>query len=165
MAGPTTIRVPTAADADRWWALFDDAEVMRYIGSGEVRDRDYYAGLVAQQQELAAATGLCLFTVVVGDEPAGFAGVHPWNHPWGPHGALELGWRLGRRFWGRGHATTAARAALDLARERDVAELVSMIHAGNEASMAVARRLGMTPVRQHRSPDGALVHEFGLSLG
>ena len=164
MAEPT-IRVPTAADADAWYALFDDPEVMRFIGTGEVRDRAYYGELVAQQQALAASTGLCLFTVLAQDEVVGFTGIHPWTYPWGPHGELEIGWRLGRRFWGRGLATAAARAVLDLARERSVAELVSMIQDGNEASMAVARKLGMTPTREHRSPEGVLVHEFGLVLG
>ncbi|WP_167759090.1 GNAT family protein [Blastococcus sp. TF02A_35] len=164
MTGPR-LRVPTAADADRWSELFDDAAVMRFIGSGEVRDRPYYAGLVQRQQELAGATGLCLFSVVVDGEVVGFAGIHPWSHPWGPTGSLEAGWRLGRRFWGRGLATAAARAAVGLARERGVDRLVSMVHAENAASAAVARRLGMTPSALHRSPDGAPVQEFGLLLG
>ena len=55
-------------------------------------------------------------------------------------------------------------SVLDLAREHSVAELVSMIQDGNEASTAVARTLGMTPTRELRSPEGLLVHEFGLRL-
>ena len=158
------LRVPTADDADRWFELFDDPEVMRFIGAGQVRDREYYAGLVARQRELADATGLCLYSVVSDDEVAGFAGVHPWSHTWGPTGSLEAGWRLGRRFWGRGLATAAARMAVDRAREHGVARLVSMIARGNEPSAGVARKLGMNPVRRHRSPEGAVVDEFGLAL-
>ncbi|WP_308010483.1 GNAT family N-acetyltransferase [Blastococcus sp. LR1] len=156
--------MPTNADADPWFELFDDAEVMRFVGSGEVRDREYYAGLVHGQQELAERTGLCLFSVVSDGEVAGFAGILPWSHPWGPTGSLEAGWRLGRRFWGRGLATAAARIAVDLARERGIERLVSMIHADNAASVAVAQRLGMTPSALHRSPAGAPVREFGLLL-
>ncbi|NEK85323.1 GNAT family N-acetyltransferase [Blastococcus saxobsidens] len=163
MSAPA-LRVPTAADADRWFELFDDVEVMRFIGSGEVRDREYYTGLVARQRELAEATGLCLFSVLADGEVAGFAGIHPWSHPWGPTGSLEAGWRLGRRFWGRGSATAAARAAVGLARDRGVPRLVSMIAGGNDASAAVARKLGMAPVRSHRSPEGLDVEEFGLTL-
>ncbi|WP_166509542.1 GNAT family N-acetyltransferase [Blastococcus sp. TF02-8] len=164
MTGPV-LRVPTDDDAARWSALFDDAEVMRFIGSGEVRERAYYDGLVERQQELAEHTGLCLFSVVVDGEVAGFAGIHPWSHPWGPTGSLEAGWRLGRRFWGRGVATAAVRSAVDLARSRAVLRLVSMIHAENAASVAVARKLGMTRESVHRSPDGAPVHQFGLAFG
>lgn len=159
------LRVPTAADADRWWNLFDDPEVMRFIGDGAVRDRVYYADLVRRQQELVENTGLCLFSVVVRGQVVGFAGVHPWSHGWGPTGSLEAGWRLGRRFWGHGYATAAARAAVDLAREQRLERLLSMIQAGNTASVAVARRLGMTPARVHTSPGGTPVHEFGLTLG
>lgn len=82
----------------------------------------------------------------------------------GPDGSLEAGWRLGRRFWGRGHATEADRAAVARARERNAPCLVSMIQVGNAASEAVARKLGMTPTRRHRSADGAPVQEFGLTL-
>ncbi|WP_158544525.1 GNAT family N-acetyltransferase [Blastococcus sp. TBT05-19] len=163
MTGPG-LRVPTTADAGRWFELFDDAEVMRFIGAGEIRDREYYAGLVQRQRDLAESTGLCLFSVVVDDEVAGFAGIHPWSHPWGPTGSLEAGWRLGRRFWGRGLATAAARAAVELARARGVPQLVSVVQQGNEASAGVARKLGMAVARQHRSPEGASVDEFELLL-
>jgi RimJ/RimL family protein N-acetyltransferase len=158
------LRVPTDDDADRWFELFDDAEVMRFVGSGEVRDREYYAGLVHRQQELAERTGLCLFSVVTDGVVAGFTGVLPWSHPWGPTGSLEAGWRLGRRFWGRGLATAAARTVVDMARERGIERLVSMIHADNAASVTVAQKLGMTPAALHQSPDGAPVLEFALLL-
>ncbi len=158
------LRVPTAQDASAWTALFDDPEVMRYVGTGEVRDHAYYADLVARQQRLAESTGLCLFSLLTDGRTVGFVGVHPWERPWGPHGMPEIGWRLGRAYWGRGYATEGARAVLGLARERGLPRLVSMIHAGNAASAAVATRLGMTLERELVSPDGARVHQFGLSL-
>ena len=158
------LRVPRAEDAAAWCALFDDPAVMRFIGSGEVRDLQYYTDLVARQQELAATSGLCLWSVVVDGQVVGFAGIHPWGQAWGPGGALEAGWRISRRFWGRGHATAAAAAAVDRARERDVPRLVSMIQVGNAASEAVARKIGMVTTRLHHSPDGVPVQEFGLTL-
>jgi RimJ/RimL family protein N-acetyltransferase len=79
--GPLCLRVPTDGDADAWTELFADPEVMRYVGTGEVRDRDWYRGFVRRQQHLAGTTGLCLFTVLVGDEVAGFTGVQPWTQP------------------------------------------------------------------------------------
>ncbi|RBY74375.1 hypothetical protein DQ238_22165 [Geodermatophilus sp. TF02-6] len=51
------LRVPTAEDADAWAGLFDDPAVMRHVGTGEVRDRAWYAAFVRRQRELAAATG------------------------------------------------------------------------------------------------------------
>src|ERR1700741_879047 len=64
---------------------------------------------------------------------------------WDPEGwpGMEVGWTLGREFWGQGYATEAARASLDYGfRNFDVAKLISAIHVDNAPSQAVARRLG-----------------------
>ena len=161
---PVQLRVPTDGDAAAWTALFDDDEVMRFIGNGGRRDSAYYAGLVERQQRLAESTGLCLFSVVVEGEVAGFAGVHPWIHPWGPVGMPEIGWRLGRRFWRQGYASQAAGAVVERARGSGFAHLVSMIHERNVGSFGVARRLGMTTETVLLSPEGARVHQLGLDL-
>jgi RimJ/RimL family protein N-acetyltransferase len=158
------LRVPTDEDAAVWTALFDDDEVMRFIGDGERRDHAYYVGLVERQRSLAADSGLCLFSVVIDGEVAGFAGVHPWSHEWGPTGLPEIGWRLGRPFWGRGHATRAARAVVERARAAEVLRLISMIHESNTASFGVARKLGMATEDVLLSPKGNRVHQLALTL-
>ena len=158
------LRVPTDEDAATWTALFDDDEVMRFIGNGRRRDLAYYVGLVERQRSLAADSGLCLFSVVVDREVAGFAGVHPWSHDWGPTGLPEIGWRLGRAFWGRGLATQAARAAVERARVAELPQLISMIHESNAASFGVAGKLGMTTEAVLVSPEGNRVHQLGLGL-
>jgi RimJ/RimL family protein N-acetyltransferase len=57
---------------------------------------------------------------------------------------LEVGWALISRFRDRGIATEAAEAALAFAFEvRQVKRVVAHIDAGNLASQAVARKLGM----------------------
>jgi RimJ/RimL family protein N-acetyltransferase len=158
------LRVPTDADAASWTTLFDDDEVMRFIGNGQRRDHAYYVSLVERQRSLAADSGLCLFSVVVDGEVAGFAGVHPWSHEWGPTGLPEIGWRLGRAFWGRGVATQAARAMVERARAAEVPRLISMIHESNAASFRVARKLGMATEDVLVSPEGNPVHQLGLAL-
>ena len=164
MTGPVSLRVPTDEDAEVWAELFDDPVVMRFVGTGEIRDRDWYRAFVRRQQELAESTSLCLFSVLAGGEVAGFAGIQPWTHPWGPIGELEIGWRLGRRFWGSGHATAAGREGLGLARQRGVRNVVALIHAENAASLAVARKLGLTEEAVLQAPDGAPVHQYGTTL-
>jgi len=158
------LRVPTDEDAVTWCELFDDPDVMRFVGDGSVRDEAYYRDLVGRQQRLAEDTGLCLFSVVAGGRVVGFTGVQPWAHPWGPVGSPEIGWRLARQFWGRGHATAAARVAVARARAAGIGHLVAMIHADNAPSFAVARRLGMEPEDVLVSPQGTPVHQLGLRL-
>jgi RimJ/RimL family protein N-acetyltransferase len=158
------LRVPTAGDADAWAALFDDPAVMRHIGTGKVRDRQWYAAFVQRQQHLAGTTGLCLFSVLVDDGVVGFTGIQPWTNVWGPAGEPEVGWRLGRCFRGRGYATSAARVVLGLARERGVPHVVAMIQEANAASLAVARKLDLVEEAVLRSPSGTVVHQYGTTL-
>ena len=67
--------------------------------------------------------------------------------------AVEIGWRLGRPFWGRGLATEAARAALrlgliDLRLER----IISIAQVGNDASERIMGKLGMRVARETVEP-------------
>ena len=57
----------------------------------------------------------------------------------------EVGYLLGRQWWGRGYATEAASAAMDWGfREIGFTDLLSLIDPENEPSIAVATRLGET---------------------
>ena len=57
----------------------------------------------------------------------------------------EIGWRLARSAWGRGYATEAARAALNVAfGPVGLDEVLSWTFEGNLPSRAVMERLGMT---------------------
>ncbi len=59
--------------------------------------------------------------------------------------AVEVAWRLHRRYWGRGYATEAAQAAINDGFMRvGLKEIVAMAAAGNKASMRVMERLHMT---------------------
>ena len=66
---------------------------------------------------------------------------------WNPEGwpGMEVGWTLGRDYWGQGYATEAARASMDYGfRNFDIPKLLSVIHVDNAPSQAVAKRLGET---------------------
>lgn len=58
---------------------------------------------------------------------------------------IEVGYRLRRNAWGRGHATEAATAVRDLAfGSLGVERLVAIVDPANHASVNVARKVGMT---------------------
>lgn len=57
---------------------------------------------------------------------------------------VEIGWRLARPFWGKGYATEAAKAALQVGFETlALPEIVSFTALTNIRSQAVMARLGM----------------------
>ncbi len=67
--------------------------------------------------------------------------------------ALEVGWTLGRPYWGLGYATEAAAAAMRYGfLTQPVDRLISLIDAENKGSQAVALRLGESKGGVHVQP-------------
>lgn len=58
-------------------------------------------------------------------------------------GEVEIGWSLHPDAWGHGYAAEAARAVLARGFDGGLDEIHAVTHLTNEASMAVARRIGM----------------------
>jgi RimJ/RimL family protein N-acetyltransferase len=57
---------------------------------------------------------------------------------------VEVGWRLARRFWGKGYATEGAKASLSVGfGQLGLAEIVSFTSLTNLPSRAVMERIGM----------------------
>src|SRR5687767_12734159 len=61
-------------------------------------------------------------------------------------GEVEVGWHLHPDSWGHGYATEAARAVIQRGFEAGLPEVYAVVRPGNEASLAVCRRLGMQPL-------------------
>ena len=137
------LRVPTDEDAVAWHRLFDDPDVMEFHGGRSAALSDYEE-LTARQRRHDAERGFCLWTMVDDSgRVVGFTGAQPWPQDWGPKGEIEIGWRLGREFWGKGYATAAAQMTLERVRAAGVSSVVAMVLADNKRSIAVTRRLGM----------------------
>lgn len=79
--------------------------------------------------------------------------------------AVEVGWRLGERWWGRGFATEAGRAWIRFGfEELGLTSIVSIYEPENVASGAVMRRLGFTLERETEHPTrGVGLHVMSLS--
>jgi RimJ/RimL family protein N-acetyltransferase len=109
-----------------------------------------------------AEDGFCFWAVGVPGlaDFIGFAGIQRVRDdlPFAP--AVEIGWRLARRFWGQGYASEAAAAALaDGFGRCGLREIVAMAVPGNRRSRAVMARIGM-----RRDPDGDFEHP-GVAVG
>lgn len=80
-----------------------------------------------------------------GGNAIGFTGLsRPRLAPFLSAHAVEIGWRLSARHWGKGFATEAARALVAHGFETlELAEIVSFSVEGNDRSEAVMRRIGM----------------------
>ncbi|HJD82367.1 GNAT family N-acetyltransferase [Kitasatospora aureofaciens] len=147
-------------------AVNADPEVMRWIGDGRVQTPEETRRAVERIERTWDTEGFGLFAVELREtgELAGFTGLAvplflPEVLP-----AVEIGWRLGRSFWGRGIATEAATAALRFGFEacgRD--RIISIARIGNTASERVMAKLGLRPERETTVPGNGTavrVHEL-----
>ncbi|WP_265587862.1 GNAT family N-acetyltransferase [Sphingomicrobium arenosum] len=66
-----------------------------------------------------------------------------------PSGEIELGYWIAEPHWGRGYATEAARAALDVARTLGWARIEAAHFLDNPASGRVLEKLGFIPTGTH----------------
>jgi RimJ/RimL family protein N-acetyltransferase len=136
-------------------AIHADPAVMRWIGDGSVLDEAGTRAAIERWEAGWETEGFGLFAVEerATGRLAGFTGLAV------PHflpevlPAVEIGWRLGRPFWGRGLATEAARAALRFAvADRGLTRVVSIAQAGNDASERVMAKIGLVPDRETTDP-------------
>ncbi|WP_043455791.1 GNAT family N-acetyltransferase [Streptomyces fulvoviolaceus] len=148
------LRVPTDEDAVAWHRIFDDPDVMEFHG-GKAAELSVYEELTARQRRHDAERGYCLWTMLdENGQVIGFTGAQPWPQDWGPKGEIEIGWRLGREYWGKGYATAAAQMTLERLRAAGVPRVVAMVLADNTRSITVTERLGMRLAEVFTTPTG-----------
>jgi RimJ/RimL family protein N-acetyltransferase len=126
-------------------AMNADAEVMRYFAAPLTEAASN--ALIDWNLEHFARHGFGLYAAEVLDKGdfAGFIGltVPSFIAEFTP--CVEIGWRLARRFWGRGLATEGAREVLRYALgDGGLPEVVSFTTESNAASRRVMEKLGMT---------------------
>ena len=63
-----------------------------------------------------------------------------------PSGAVEMGYWIGRPYWGRGYATEACTALVDIARALGLGSLEGSHFVDNPASARVLEKLGFVPL-------------------
>jgi RimJ/RimL family protein N-acetyltransferase len=132
-----------AADGEALAAINADPEVTRYLSPLD------HAGSLAQAERFALhwdehGFGLWALRRLGEDIPIGFTGLSiPLQFP-ALLPAVEVGWRLRRDAWGKGYASEAARPAVHHGfADLGLDEVISLVHAQNARSLAVAARLGL----------------------
>jgi RimJ/RimL family protein N-acetyltransferase len=153
LAGPIALRRFTAADAPRVQLLAGEREVAETTA---VIPHPYPVGVAAawiatHEPARAAGTEYTYAITESGDDlPVGAIGLRP-----GPGERENIGYWVGRPYWGRGYATAAAQSIIVLAFEfLDLEELTASHLARNPASGRVMEKCGMrllrTETRDHR---------------
>jgi len=135
------------SDLDAMAAILADPEVMRYLSGEPLARNDAWRNLASAAGHWVLR-GYGTWAVERKSDGAliGRVGlIQPEGWP-----GLEVGWTLGRPYWGQGYATESASTATSYGfLTQPVERLLSLIHPENKASQAVARRLGETQGPYH----------------
>jgi len=155
-------REMTLDDLDEMSSMLGDPAVMTYYPAPKTRDEA--AAWIEWNQTNYARDGFGLWIVETHD--GGFVGDCglTWQQVNG-RAELEVGYHVRKDLQGRGYATEAAAACLELARDvLKAGRLVAIIHPDNAASRRVAERLGLRQLEDDLG--GALVRTvMGVEFG
>jgi RimJ/RimL family protein N-acetyltransferase len=141
------LRAPRAADADRITLLAGDFDVARMTTSMPHPFHRHHAESFLSQVEALDPAREIVFAIELEDQGLiGVVGFHPTAAP-GPgrpaYAGPEIGYWLGRPYWGRGLATEAAAGALAWAKKTWRRRVVVSGHfADNPASGRVLEKAG-----------------------
>ena len=141
------LRALRAEDFEEYARFMADPDVMRYLSGDPLSCSDAWRSLAAVMGHWMLR-GYGMWAVERKSDGAfvGRVGLHnPEGWP-----ALEVGWTLGKEYWGKGYASEAGRAALAYAfTTQPVDRMISVIDPRNVASQNVAARLGETRGERH----------------
>ena len=148
-------------DVEPMFEMLQDPDVVQFVGDRHIPTRQETWRMVAGWLGHWTLRGYGQWAIEerASGQLAGRTGIiNPADWP-GP----EVGYLLGKPWWGRGYATEGARAAMDWGfRELGFADLLSLIDPANQASIAVATRLGES-LRGETEIMGLHVLVYGIS--
>jgi RimJ/RimL family protein N-acetyltransferase len=128
-------------DIERYASICADPEVMRYLGDGNTLTRAEAWRQMAMIIGHWQLRGYGIWAVVE-RKSNDLVGRIGFFNPEGWPG-FELGWVLGREYWGKGYASEGARRALEYAfTEMKREQVISLIHPDNGGSVRVSERIG-----------------------
>jgi RimJ/RimL family protein N-acetyltransferase len=126
---------PWTDDLDLLHGLLGDPAMMAHLGGPEPPEK------IASRNADYARTGSRQYRLVAGDDGAGWVGY--WEREWRGHTVYEIGWSVLPAFQGRGLASAATAAVLELARaEEDLHDVHAFPSVENGPSNGLCRKLG-----------------------
>jgi RimJ/RimL family protein N-acetyltransferase len=137
------LRPVAVDDLDEVVRLYEDPDVARFMGTP---DREWLVEWVKGSDGEWAELGYGRMVILdrAGGEFLGRTGLKRWPQ----FEETEVGWALRPEARGQGVATEAARAVLEWSEQFELPYVTAMIRPDNPASIAVAERLGLSPMRE-----------------
>lgn len=143
------VREWTDDEVDRVYDIYSRWEVARYLGANPavMESPDRAARGIGRWHELYVSTQGRFGAWAIQPKAGGpAAGTVLFKLLPNGDGDVEVGWHLHPDSWGHGYATEAAEGAVQRGFAGGLTEVYAVVYPENTASLAVCRRLGMTPL-------------------
>lgn len=134
------LRQFSAADAQGFYRLNSDPQVLKYTGDSPFFDLADAAGFIRDYQQYNLyGFGRWSLYLTATQEYIGFCGLSRQH----ALAEVDLGFRIARNHWRQGYATEAAQAAILLAQKRyGLSRLIARAKLDNLASISTLEKLG-----------------------
>jgi RimJ/RimL family protein N-acetyltransferase len=140
-------------DLDDFAAINADPQVMQFFQKPYTRE-DTQA-MVERMQRMYEEKGYCYFAVdlletkeLIGTIGLGWKTFEADFTP-----CVDIGWRIGKKWWNQGLTSEGALACLDFAKQKEIPEVLSMASLENHASIQVMKKIGMSYWKDFNHPD------------
>ncbi len=127
--------------------LNSDPEVMAYLP--KVLNKEESNNLAEKIIKLISEHGWGFWAIETTHDHSfiGFVGLHEPKYELPVKPCVEIGWRLARKYWGKGYATEAGNASLEFAFNKlELNEVYSFTSTTNKKSQAVMERLQLVNI-------------------
>jgi ribosomal-protein-alanine N-acetyltransferase len=124
-------------------AMFADPDVMKFVGSGGVRELEDAQHMIERERKHYADRGWGQWATVerATGRMVGVCGLIAWKNIGGKP-ELEVAYLFAKPYWGKGYATEVGTVLVQQALEIRP-DPISLIYPDNAASIAVAKKIGM----------------------
>lgn len=140
-------------DLDDFAAINADRDVMRFFP--KPLSREETQAMMDRMLRLFEEKGFCYFAVdiLATKELIGTIGLG-----WKTFAAdftpcVDIGWRIGKKWWNQGLATEGAATCLAFAKRKEIKQVLSMASVGNSPSIAIMKKIGMHYWKDFDHPD------------
>jgi [ribosomal protein S5]-alanine N-acetyltransferase len=137
------LRAFETSDVDPLFQILAEEEVLRYFPNPKSPPREKVDRLIQNQLEQWEQYGYAWWAVTLASsgELIGWCGLQFLPET----GETEVGYLLGKPWWGKGYATEAASASLNFAFQdiHHLDEIIALVHPDNQASIHVIEKIGL----------------------
>jgi RimJ/RimL family protein N-acetyltransferase len=142
-----------AADIPLMIKISGDPEVMKNFPA--IATPEQTTDFIIRMQKMYSSKGFCYFAVdcLHNNNFIGFIGLcyQEYDVPFSPF--IDIGWRLGKEYWGKGFATEGAKKCLEYAfSELSLKDIKSTAPLANIDSINVMNKIGMTKLLEFKHP-------------